>query len=356
MRTQVSSTAPAASIATVMILATALLQGCTAPGSSAQSGIYVVSGASDAPGWIAEPAGIPVWSPDGRELAWATEDGLMVASVESGQTSVLAQRPVLGRPAWSPAGDAIAFVDEGSASLVVVESSTGRSLLEAPIATDSVDQEAKELLAFGGPSWSPDGDRLAFVCWDGHGDELCVMNSDGSGTRTITKLEPAPGIPGAASSNAGPPAWSPDGATIAVAAYPERRGAAAGVFLIDLEQGTARRLSKLLPNSEISWTADGASLVFSALEKGRSDVWRIAVDSSESSKLTADLPRGGRSPALSADSKELVVASGGMIVVLNGTDVDRQVEIQGLRGIAPTWSPSGEIAFAAVPNPLQTYD
>jgi hypothetical protein len=45
-----------------------------------------------------------------------------------------------------------------------------------------------------------------------------------------------------------------------------------------------------------------------------------------------------------------------MIVVLNGAEVDRQVEIQGLRGIAPTWSPSGEIAFAAVPNPLQTYD
>jgi Tol biopolymer transport system component len=352
---RVERTRTAALVPTFAVLL-ALLQGCTALGSSAQPGIYLLAGGSDEPEWMGEDAGIPVWSPDGGELAWASEDGLMVASLESGQTRVLKQLHVVGRPAWSPKGDAIAFVEDGAASLVLANSATGKVLLETPVSTQSVGQKAKELLALGGPSWSPNGARLAYVCWDGAGDELCVMNADGTDARTVTKLEPASNAPGAASSNVGPPAWSPDGATIAVAAYPERRGAAAGVFLIDLDQGTARRIAKLLPNSEITWTADGEALVFSALEKGRSDVWRVDVNSSESAKLTADLVKGGRNPALSPDGTELAVASGAAIIVLSGPDVNRQIDMHGLRGMTPAWSPSGQIAFAAVPNPIQTYD
>lgn len=346
------------SLASILVVVLALLVGCTETGSSSQPGIYILRDGSDAPGWIGGPAGVPVWSSDGRILAWATEDGLMIAARESAQTRTLTNRPVVGRPAWSPAGNAIAFVDEASASLIVAESSTGKSLLEAPIATESAGRDAQELLGLGGPSWAPDGARLAYVCWDGAGDELCVMNADGTGSRTVTKLEPAPSaVDGMASSNVGPPAWSPDGAAIAVAAYPERRGAAAGVFLIDLDLGTARRVSKLVPNSEITWTPDGASLIFAASEKGRSDVLRVAVNSSESTKLTADLPKGGRSPALSPDGKELAIVSGGTIVVLDGPNVVRQINTTDLRGMAPAWSPSGgEIAFAAAQDPIRTYD
>ncbi len=335
-----------------------LLEGFAATGSSSQTGIYILRDGEDAPDWIGGPAGVPVWSSDGRNLAWATEDGLILAALEGAQTRKLSSRPVVGRPAWSPAGNAIAFVDEASASLIVAESSTGRSLLEAPIATESVGRDAQEIMGLGGPSWAPDGARLAYVCWDGAGDELCVMNADGTGGRTVTKLEPAPSaVDATASSNVGPPAWSPDGATIAVAAYPERRGAAAGVFLIDLEQGTARRVSKLLPNSEITWTPDGASLIFAASEKGRSDVLRVAVNSSESTKLTADLPKGGRSPTLSPDGKEVAAVSGGTIVVLEGSNVVRQINTVDLRGMAPAWSPSGgEIAFAAAQDPIRSYD
>jgi VCBS repeat-containing protein len=56
-----------------------------------------------------------------------------------------------------------------------------------------------------GPSWSPDGTRIAFSSFDGHDFEICVMNADGSGFQQLTDNDFGDLTP----------SWSPDGTQIA---------------------------------------------------------------------------------------------------------------------------------------------
>jgi TolB protein len=50
-----------------------------------------------------------------------------------------------------------------------------------------------------GPSWSPDGSRIAFTTYRGDNAEVYVMNADGSGQTNITSY---PGVDQS-------PSWAP---------------------------------------------------------------------------------------------------------------------------------------------------
>src|SRR5262249_26467527 len=73
------------------------------------------------------------------------------------------------------------------------------------------------------------GARIAFSC-EGLGLEVCVMNADGSGRRTLTR-HPA---------NDFQPSWSPDGRRIAFASNPEGNS---GVYVDNADGSGLRRLS-----------------------------------------------------------------------------------------------------------------
>jgi hypothetical protein len=131
----------------------------------------------------------------------------------------------------------LAYLDRDLAALVVADANSGRVRFQAPIRNPGAPGAPLALVTLGGPTWAPDGSRIAFNCWDGRGDELCVIGKDGSGRRQVTQLEPpasgrsATQDPSAlALSNVGPAAWSPDGKSIAVAAYAELRGSRLGSF------------------------------------------------------------------------------------------------------------------------------
>lgn len=335
---------------------TAFTTGCTA--GAASSGIYVSDPAGSTPRLLAAPGGIPVWSQRGDQMCWGNEDGLMSTQLDVRVPTILWGSPVIGQPSWSPDGGEIVFIDRNREALVMLDVATRQELAASPIQNPGASVPLLGAVAMGGPSWSPDGERIAFACWDGAGDEACLVQRDGSGRRQITQIRsPRPGRNEPAPSNIGPPAWSPDGQFIAVASYAERSGAPSGVFVIDLGEGFARRVSPIVPNSEIRWVSDQKSLIFAARRQGRSEVVRVALANGGVESLTAELAGSAWDPAIRSGSTDLAVATSEGIVILGKNGTQTVAVPRGLRATAPAWSPDSDaLAFRASLDPIVGYN
>ncbi|WP_298457609.1 hypothetical protein [uncultured Cellulomonas sp.] len=133
-------------------------------------------------------AGSIAYSPDGREVAVTTEDGLWVVVTADCTARELASGSFTGL-AWSPDGDEIAV---GGSSLQVLDAATGTLLRTIATGTN--------------PTWSPNGSKIAYERPEG----VWVAPSQGQirpdGTTVGAKLL----VPGA-----GQPDYSPDGKRIA---------------------------------------------------------------------------------------------------------------------------------------------
>ena len=101
------------------------------------------------------------------------------------------------------------------------------------------------------PSWSPDGDRLAFSANTLGPYAIWVANADGSGQDLLEQPE----------AFASDPAWSPDGSRIAFAAGPTP--STASIFTINAVGGDVRRVTEAGAGDRYpSWSPDGRQLVF----------------------------------------------------------------------------------------------
>ena len=118
----------------------------------------------------------PLWSPDGRRLAFTRGQGggsVYVVNVDGSEERNVTHGPVRDF-AWSPDGRRIAFdsARDGNSEIYVVnaDGSGLRRLTRNP---------AHDLA----PAWSPDGRRIAFAGAGG----IYVMNADGSGQRNLMR-------------------------------------------------------------------------------------------------------------------------------------------------------------------------
>ena len=326
--------------------------------TQARAGVYLSSPVGARPTWVGAPGGIPVWSPRGDQIVWGTEDGILRSRLDGAPVDAIWAAPVAGRPAWSPDGSELALVDRDRAQLTVIGAETGRIRFELPVANLSQDRPLLGVMESGGPAWGPDGKLIAFNCWDGAGDEVCVVGSDGSNRRQITQIRPPRSRrDGPAGANTGPPAWSPDGKVIAVASFAERTGAAAGIYVIDLNAARARRLTTLVPNSEIGWFADGKSIAFAARRRGRSDVFRVSSSGGEPQPLTQRLSGGSWDPAVQPAADGLAAVTSDGIVILEGDTSELIPGAPGMRASGPAWSSNGTaLAFQWVPDLIANYD
>jgi Tol biopolymer transport system component len=346
----------------VLGLAGTTLAGCAS--TEVESGVFMIRVADGALERFGEPAGIPIWSPKSDSIAWGNEDGLFVRSQHEPAARQLATGPVAGVPAWSPDGERLAYIDSNRASLAIVAVVSGAEEFTQPLDRRRTNGSQFVPLTLGGPSWAPDGSSIAYVCWDGAGDEICIIQSDGTGWRQVTSLKTreadadrATPRASPAESNTGPPAWSPRGDILAVAVYPERPGAPTGVFLVNPEEGLAGRVSSLQPNSVISWFPDGRSILFSAFRRGRSDVFRVALTTTIVQTLTAELPEGSRNPTLSLDGSRIAVETRGGIAVLEEEEAVKAFSVPGLRSTYPAWAADGSsVAVSAITDPIAIYN
>jgi Tol biopolymer transport system component len=164
--------------------------------------------------------GSPVWSPAGNKIAFASHTrtdagtssstepeskpaegltGIYLIKVNGTGLCKLTSTAVnsilqFGGPVWSPDGEKIAFYDLGTEVMGTIN------------VINADGSERKELIDAlpGEPAqvWSPDGERIAFV----KQADLCVINADGSGLRRLANTTELVAFP----------AWSADIEKIAV--------------------------------------------------------------------------------------------------------------------------------------------
>jgi len=118
------------------------------------------------------------------------------------------------------------------------------------------------------PAWSPDGERIAYVSFEGGNPRVFVQDVGAGQRRTVSERA---GINGA-------PAWSPDGRKLALAlsyqGNPE-------IYVLELGTDRLRRLTNSFGiDTSPSWTPDGESIVFTSDRAGGPQIYRVAADGS----------------------------------------------------------------------------
>jgi WD40-like Beta Propeller Repeat len=241
----------------------------------------------------------PSVAPDGRAIAVVhsipsfadmNAEGVIATFTMDGGEPLWITDPLprVGDPSWSPEGDRIAFAASTSDGrlpgiYVMDEDGSGMRLVA-------------ELDGFtlSAPDWSPDGRELVFVGLAGATSEaepkssdLFVVSIDGSG---LTNLTQSPTI------SEWTPSWSPDGSVIAYAR--NERNISDSIQLIDT---TGRPGGSVFDDAdageigEVDWSPDGRLVAFTSSlaltdtdDEGDLDVWTVRGNGTQLTNLTTE--------------------------------------------------------------------
>ena len=177
---------------------------------------------------------MPDWSPDGKKIVYQAyrkkalnidfdkrNYEVYVMDSDGSNKKQLTHHPGFdGHPSWSPDGQRIAFSSsrERAVEIYVMEAN-GRD--QKRITFDFMEKSM--------PTWSPNGKRIAYVS----NFQIYVMDSNGENQRRLTEK-----------GGSRYPTWSPDSHTVAFESW-EKDGAEHGIYTIDVRSGALTQLSEV---------------------------------------------------------------------------------------------------------------
>jgi TolB protein len=184
------------------------------------------------------------------------------------------------------------------------------------------------------PSWSPDGDWLAYVSFENKRSAVFVQRVRSGERRQVSARA---GINGA-------PAWSPDGKKLALTL-----GGAGGnpdIYILDL---TSQQLQRITDDPSIDteavWAPDGKSLYFTSDRAGGPQIYRIGVNAGDRPKRITFSGSYNARPRISADGTQLAMVtldgSNYRIAVQDMNNGTARVLSKGRLDESPSFAPNG---------------
>ena len=314
---------PAASTATAVAAETALPQGeeGVAVRTDLAGKLAVVRGQDT---WLYRPRTGEVrrllagttdarWSPDGRAIAFAREDGLYVADGEGANERQIYAGDRVHTPVWAPDSAKIAF-EQGT----VADSPAEREVWVVELPSN----EARRVAQGADPAWAPDSKRIAYVTLP-VGDGLrraqlrlvsWLGQNDWPVVRDLPPNIPPIGIPGSQSERAGlehvmeHPFWDAEGRYIYVPSFVLYQ-ALAGFSIwerADATDGGSTFLGEL-PEVFDATPAPGRQAALFSVSSARGDSWFVAraIGGEDTDWRWAETPNGisAIAPAWAPDAR-----------------------------------------------------
>jgi Tol biopolymer transport system component len=223
--------------------------------------------------WATQPS----WSPDGSKFLFVAKSTDHTSSIGELDASGDGGRRLTGIshkdscPHFASSGKQIVFErdDSGSAAIWTMNA-------------DGSDQ--KPLTAGRTPTWSPDGQWIAFSDLN----DIVGIHPDGTGRHVITSVDGNDAV--------SEPAWSPDGATIAYTKFFPVGGGDIG-FEIWRVNPDGSNVKHLTGGWEPSWSPDSALIVYGERTDQGDRIGEIAPDGTGQKDLTPNLPESASYPA-----------------------------------------------------------
>jgi len=188
------------------------------------------------------------------------------------------------------------------------------------------------------PSWSPDGNYLAYVSFENRFPEIYIQHL---ATARRSKIAAFKGVNSA-------PSWSPDGKFLALVLS---KDGSPDIYIMDT---ASRRLRQLTTHRAIDtepvWTRDGRSIIFTSDRSGTPQLYQVDVDGGRPRRLTFE-GNYNSAPSLSPDGRYLA-----MVHALRGEYKIAQLELEtGTLTIltdssldeSPSFSPNGKMVLYA---------
>jgi Tol biopolymer transport system component len=228
-------------------------------------------------------------------------------------------------PSWSPGGDRLAFVSDrdGDPDIWVIRREGGD-------AVNLTHDKAKD----NSPAWSPDGQWIAFASVrDSLYWEIYAMHADGTGVQRLTWWEDASDLW---------PCWSPDGSRLAFAS---KRDGNWEIYMMASDGSDLRRLTDHpADDTHPAWSPDGSQIAFESTRDGYADVYVVPAGGGEATNLTRLAWATDLGPTWSPDGSRIAFYSDRngdwdiWVMAADGSDVQR-LTTSDTQDQLPAWRP-----------------